>query len=329
MTAAPPLAATREALGPALIRLRDEGLDLVVVDADLGKSTSARQYEERFPERFFTFGVAEQNMISAAAGMAAMGKTVFASTFAVFTEHAFDQLRMSVSQPSLDVKLVASHGGVSVGEDGASAQAVEDIAVMSSLVNFRVVVPADVVEATAVIEVAARTPGPFYIRTDRPKHAVIYTEGPRFQLGRADMLRDGRDVTLISYGLMVERTLEAAVLLAVDGIEARVLNMATIRPARHRRAHGRGGRHRRDRRGRGAPRALRPRGDVRPGARRPRARADGVRRRRRPLRRVRSVARDPRRDGADAGGDRRGRAARDRPQSGLEPERRVVARTAA
>ena len=230
MTAAPPLAATREALGPALIRLRDEGLDLVVVDADLGKSTSARQYEERFPERFFTFGVAEQNMISAAAGMAAMGKTVFASTFAVFTEHAFDQLRMSVSQPSLDVKLVASHGGVSVGEDGASAQAVEDIAVMSSLVNFRVVVPADVVEAAAVIEVAARTPGPFYIRTDRPKHAVIYTEGPRFQLGRADMLRDGRDVTLISYGLMVERTLEAAVLLAVDGIEARVLNMATIRP---------------------------------------------------------------------------------------------------
>ena len=230
MTAAPPLAATREALGPALIRLRDEGLDLVVVDADLGKSTSARQYEERFPERFFTFGVAEQNMISAAAGMAAMGKTVFASTFAVFTEHAFDQLRMSVSQPSLDVKLVASHGGVSVGEDGASAQAVEDIAVMSSLVNFRVVVPADIVEAAAVIEVAARTPGPFYIRTDRPKHAVIYTEGPRFQLGRADMLRDGHDVTLISYGLMVERTLEAAVLLAVDGIEARVLNMATIRP---------------------------------------------------------------------------------------------------
>lgn len=230
MTAAPPPAATREALGPTLIRLRDDGLDLVVVDADLGKSTSARQYEERFPERFFTFGVAEQNMISAAAGMAAMGKTVFASTFAVFTEHAFDQLRMSVSQPNLDVKLVASHGGVSVGEDGASAQAVEDIAVMSSLVNFRVIVPADVVEAAAAIEVAARTPGPFYIRTDRPKHAVIYTEGSRFELGRADMLRDGRDVTLISYGLMVERTLEAAALLAADGIEARVLNMATIRP---------------------------------------------------------------------------------------------------
>ena len=230
MTTAPPLAATREALGPTLIRLREEGLDLVVVDADLGKSTSARLYQDQFPERFFTFGAAEQNMVSAAAGMAAMGKTVFASTFAVFAEHAYDQLRMSVSQPNLNVKLVASHGGVSVGEDGASAQSVEDIAVMSSLVNFNVIVPADVVEAEAAIEVAARVPGPFYIRTDRPKHAVIYTDGPRFELGRADILRDGSDVTLISYGLMVERSLAAADLLAAEGVEARVLNMATIRP---------------------------------------------------------------------------------------------------
>ena len=229
-TQAPAPAATREALGPTLIRLREEGLDLVVLDADLGKSTSARKYQEAYPERFFTLGVAEQNMISVAAGMAALGKTVFASTFAVFAEHAFDQLRMSVSQPKLDVKLVASHGGVSVGEDGASAQSVEDLALMSSLVNFRVVVPADVVEAAAAIEVAARTPGPFYIRTDRPKHAVIYRDGPRFELGRADTLRDGADVTLLSYGLMVERTLAAADRLAADGIAARVLNMSTIRP---------------------------------------------------------------------------------------------------
>ena len=223
-------AATREALGPTLVRLRHEGLDLIVVDADLGKSTSARTFQGEFPERFFTFGVAEQNMVSAAAGMAAMGRTVFASTFAVFAEHAYDQLRMSVSQPRADVKMVASHGGVSVGEDGASAQAVEDIAVMSSLVNFRVVVPADVVEAAAAIEVAARTPGPFYLRLDRPKHNVIYTDGPRFSLGQADMLRDGGDVTIVSYGLMVERALGAADTLAGDGIEARVLNMATIRP---------------------------------------------------------------------------------------------------
>ena len=227
---APAPAATREALGPTLIRLREQGMDLVVVDADLGKSTSARKFQAVYPERFFTLGAAEQNMISVAAGMAAIGKTVFASTFAVFAEHAFDQLRMSVSQPRLDVKLVASHGGVSVGEDGASAQSVEDLALMCSLVHFRVIVPADVVEAAAAIEVAARTPGPFYIRTDRPKHAIIYRDGPRFELGRADMLRDGADVTLVSYGLMIERTLDAAELLATDGIAARVLNMSTIRP---------------------------------------------------------------------------------------------------
>lgn len=231
MTAeAHPPAATREALGPALLRLRGEGLDLVVVDADLGKSTSARRFQDEHPERFFTLGVAEQNMISVAAGMAAMGRVAFASTFAVFAEHAFDQLRMSVAQPRLDVKIVASHGGVSVGEDGASAQSVEDLALMCSLVPFRVVVPADVVESAAAIEAAARTPGPFYIRADRPRHAVIYRDGPRFELGRADTLRDGSDVTLVSYGLMVERTLEAAAQLGAEGVSARVLNMSTLRP---------------------------------------------------------------------------------------------------
>ena len=229
-TTAPAPAATREALGPTLIRLRQEGLDIVVVDADLGKSTSARKFGDEFPERFFTFGVAEHNMISAAAGMAAMGHTVFASTFAVFLEHAFDQLRMSVAQPSMDVKIVVSHGGVSTGEDGASAQSVEDIALMSSLLNFRVIVPADVVEAAAAVEVAARTPGPFYIRTSRPKTAVLYTEEPRFQLGRADLMREGADLTIVACGLMVERALAAADALAAEGIEARVLNMATIRP---------------------------------------------------------------------------------------------------
>ena len=228
-TAAAP-AATREALGPTLIYLQQEGLDLVVVDADLGKSTSARKFADEFPERFFTFGVAEQNMISAAAGIASMGHTVFASSFAVFTEHAFDQLRMSVAQPQMDVKLVASHGGVSTGEDGASAQSIEDVALMSSLVNFRVIVPADVVEAAAAVEAAARTPGPFYIRTSRPKTAVLYTEGARFELGRADRIRDGSDVTIISCGLMVERALQAAQALEGEGVGARVLNMATIRP---------------------------------------------------------------------------------------------------
>ena len=228
--AAPALAATREALGPTLIRLHREGLDIVVADADLGKSTSARKFGEEFPERFFTFGVAEQNMVSAAAGMATLGHVVFASTFAVFLEHAFDQLRMAVAQPKLDVKLVVSHGGVSTGEDGASAQSIEDIALMSSLVNFRVIVPADVVEAAAAAEVAARTPGPFYIRTSRPKTAVLYADGARFRLGEADRLRDGSDVTIVACGLMVERALLAADALSGEGVSARVLNMATIRP---------------------------------------------------------------------------------------------------
>ena len=230
MTTAPAPAATREALGPTLIRLQQNGADIVVVDADLGKSTSARKFRDEFPERFFTFGVAEQNMVSAAAGFAAMGHTVFATTFAVFIEHAFDQLRMSVAQPKLNVKIVASHGGVSVGEDGASAQSVEDFALFSSLLNFAVCVPADVVEAEAMTEAAVNTPGPFYIRTARPKTPIIYTEGPRFALGKADMLRDGSDLTIVAVGLLVERALRAADQLASEGIEARVLNMSTIRP---------------------------------------------------------------------------------------------------
>ena len=230
MTTAPAPAATRDALGPTLIRLQQNGANLIVVDADLGKSTSARKFRDEFPDRFFTFGVAEQNMVSAAAGFAAMGHTVFATTFAVFIEHAFDQLRMSVAQPNLNVKIVASHGGVSVGEDGASAQSVEDFALFSSLLNFSVCVPADVVEAEAITEAAVNTPGPFYIRTARPKTPVIYTDGPRFELGKADMLRDGSDLTIVAVGLLVERAQRAADQLASEGIEARVLNMSTIRP---------------------------------------------------------------------------------------------------
>jgi len=223
-------AATREALGPALVRLQNAGHDIVVVDADLGKSTTSRAFKDAFPERFFTFGIAEQNMISAAGGLATLGYTVFATTFAVFAEHAFDQLRMSIAQPRLNVKIVASHGGVSTGEDGASAQSIEDIALFASLPTFSVVVPADVVEAEAAIESAVHTHGPWYIRTGRPKIPVVYSDGPRFQLGKADKLREGTDVTLVACGLMVDRSLRAAEALDRIGISARVLNMATIRP---------------------------------------------------------------------------------------------------
>jgi transketolase len=224
-------AATREALGPTLIRLVEEGLDIVVVDADLGVSTTAAQFGRRFPDRFFTMGVAEQNAVGVAAGLAAAGKIAFVSSFAVFIPgHCYDQVRMAVAQPNLNVKIAASHGGVITGEDGASAQALEDLALMLALPTFRVVVPADVVECAQAIEEAARRYGPFYIRMGRPKIPIIYDERYRFQLGKAHMLRPGGDVTIVAAGDMVFQALEAARLLAQEGIEARVLNMASLRP---------------------------------------------------------------------------------------------------
>jgi transketolase len=230
-TVSQPTAATREALGPTLVRLAQEGLDIVVVDGDLGASTTARVFGKAFPDRFFTLGPAEQNMIGVAAGLAAAGKIAFASSFAVFIPgRCFDQIRVSVAQPGLNVKLVGSHAGISAGEDGISAQAIEDIALMSSLVGFNVIVPADVVEAAQAVEAAARTPGPFYIRCGRPKIPIIYDESYRFQLGKAHLLRPGRDVTVIATGIMVQRALEAAAALEVEGIDCRLLNMATVRP---------------------------------------------------------------------------------------------------
>ncbi len=224
-------AATREALGPTLVRLRREGLDIVVVDADLGVSTTARLFAEAYPERFFTAGIAEQNMIGIAAGLAAAGKIAVASTFAVFMPgHCFDQIRLSVAQAHLNVKLIGSHGGVSVGEDGISAHAIEDLALMSTLPGFHVIVPADVVEAAQAIEAALRTPGPFYIRTTRPKIPIIYDDTYRFRLGKAHLLRPGADVTIIALGIMVKPALEAADRLDQEGINCRVLNMATMRP---------------------------------------------------------------------------------------------------
>jgi len=226
-----PPAATREALGPTLIKLAKEGLPIVVVDADLGKSTTSRKFRDAFPDRFFSVGVAEQNMIGVSAGLAAAGKIAFCSTFGVFMPgRCFDQIRVSVAQTGLNVKMVASHGGISVGEDGISAQAIEDLALMCALAGVSVIVPADVIEAAQAIETAAHTPGPFYIRTGRPKVPVIYDETYRFTLGKAHELRAGKDVTVIANGILVKAALDAAETLARDGIDARVLNMATLRP---------------------------------------------------------------------------------------------------
>ncbi len=231
MVQAAKMEATRSALGPALVRLAQEGLDIVCVDADLGYSTSAVKFGQAFPDRFFPVGVAEQNMIGVAAGLAACGKIAFCSSFAVFAPgHCFDQLRMAVAQPGTNVKLVASHGGVVTGEDGASAEALEDLALMLSMPPFRIVFPADYVEAEQAIEAAARTQGPFYIRTLRPKTAVIYDASYRFELGHWDVLRQGTDVTLTACGELVKAALDTAETLQREGIEARVLNASSFRP---------------------------------------------------------------------------------------------------
>jgi transketolase len=222
---------TREAYGQVLVELGEENQDIVVLDADLSKSTMTCFFAERFPERFFDCGIAEQNMIGIAAGLAASGKTVFASTFAIFaTARCFDQLRMSVAQPGLNVKIVASHGGITVGEDGFSHQSVEDLALMCSLPGFKVIVPADAEEARQAVRLAASTDGPFYIRLSRPKTPAMYDKGYRFQLGKAVTMQQGNDVAIISTGIMLANVMEAARRLERQGITCRVLSMPTVKP---------------------------------------------------------------------------------------------------
>jgi len=221
----------REAYGRTLVELGKENKDIVVLDADLAMSTMTRLFAREFPERFFDCGIAEQNMIGIAAGLAASGKTVFASTFAVFAPgRCFDQIRMSIAQPGLNVKIVVTHGGITVGEDGTSHQAIEDLALGCSFAGFTVVVPADANETAQVVKVAAQTWGPFYIRLCRPKASAVYAPDYRFELGKAVTLREGKDITIIAIGLMVDAALAAAKSLAQSGIECRVLSMPTLKP---------------------------------------------------------------------------------------------------
>ncbi len=221
----------REAYGRTLVELGRQNPNIVVLDADLAKSTMTIMFAKEFPERFFDCGIAEQNMIGIAAGLAASGKIVFASTFAVFAPgRCYDQIRMSIAQPSLNVKLVTTHGGVTVGEDGASHQAVEDLALACSFPGFNVVVPADATEAAQAVMVAAQTCGPFYIRLTRTKVPPVYPPDYQFKLGQAATLREGNDVTIMGTGLMVDVALKAAQMLARDGIECRVLSMSSLKP---------------------------------------------------------------------------------------------------
>jgi transketolase len=224
--------ATREALGATLIELAGEGRDdIVVLDADLAKATSTVKFAAAYPERFFDFGIAEQNMIGTAAGLAAGGKAPFASSFAVFaTGRAYDQVRNSVCYANLGVKIAATHAGVTVGPDGGSHQMLEDIALMRVLPNMKVLVPADFNAACAAIRLAADTPGPVYIRLGRPAVPALYEDDFDFSIGRAYVLREGTDVTLAACGIMVGRALQAAELLAAEGIDAEVIDVMSLKP---------------------------------------------------------------------------------------------------
>lgn len=224
--------ATRDAYGQALVKLGEENLDIVVLDADLSKSTKTADFAKVYPERFFNMGIAEQNLIGFSAGLAAAGKIPFASTFAIFAAgRAFEQIRNSVAYPKLNVKIAATHAGISVGEDGASHQAVEDLALMRSIPNMTVLVPADALETYQVIKAAVDYEGPVYIRMGRLAVPVLFEEGDySFAIGKANIIRDGKDVTIIANGLMVGEALSAADELKEEGIEARVVNCASLKP---------------------------------------------------------------------------------------------------
>ena len=223
--------ATRDAYGEALAELGAVNENIVVLEADLSKSTKTSDFKKVYPERYFNMGIAEQNMIGTAAGFAAAGKTPFASTFAVFAAgRAYDQIRNSIAYPNLNVKIAATHAGLTVGEDGGSHQMLEDIALMRALPNMTVIVPADGIETKQVIKAAAELEGPVYIRLGRPKVPVLFGDDYKFEIGKGVVLKEGTDVTLIGTGIMVSKAMEAAELLAAEGISAAVVNISTIKP---------------------------------------------------------------------------------------------------
>ena len=223
--------ATREAYGEALKEIGGKNEQIVVLDADLSKSTKTNVFAKAYPQRFFNVGIAEQNLVGTAAGLAASGKTPFVSTFAMFAAgRAFEQIRNSVCYPKLNVKVAATHAGLTVGEDGASHQAIEDVSLMRSLPNMTVLVPADEEETRQAIAWAAAYQGPVYIRLGRMSVDNVSPEGYVFAPAKAAVLTEGNDVALIANGVMVMAALEAAKMLAAEGIQARVINMASVKP---------------------------------------------------------------------------------------------------
>jgi len=222
--------ATREAFGEALAEAGAND-KIVVVDGDVNNSTFTNHFKERYPERFFNAGIAESNMIGIASGLAGSGKIPVCASFSVFLmANAFDQIRMSVAFPNQNVKLVGSHAGISIGEDGPSQMAIEDVALACALPGFTVIVPADGPSTAAATHAMIEREGPTFLRCGRPKVPIVYPDGPDFHVGRANTLRDGNDVTLVANGIMVAMALDAAEALASDGIAARVLDMHTVKP---------------------------------------------------------------------------------------------------
>lgn len=223
--------ATREAYGETLKELGAQIPEIVVLDADLSASTKTAVFAKAFPDRFFDIGIAEGNMMSVAAGLAASGKIPFASTFAVFgAGRAYEQIRNSICYPNLNVKVAVTHAGLTVGEDGATHQMLEDIALMRALPNMTVVVPADVAETAQVIRWAASYQGPVYIRMGRAKVEDVISPDAEFVPGKSTTLADGSDVTIMACGIMTQQALQAAKMLAEEGISARVINMSSIKP---------------------------------------------------------------------------------------------------
>jgi transketolase len=224
--------ATREAYGKTLAKLAVEKDNVVVLDADLSKSTKTADFKKVAPERFFNMGIAESNMMAVAAGISTCGKVVFASTFAIFAAgRAFEQIRNSICYPKLNVKVCATHAGITVGEDGASHQSVEDISLMRSIPNMTVISPSDSVETEAAIRAVAEMKGPCYVRLGRSAVPVI-NDNPeyKFEIGKGVTLREGKDATIVATGIMVDAALEAYNLLVEKGIKVRVVNIHTIKP---------------------------------------------------------------------------------------------------
>ena len=231
MVAQRKMASTRQTYGETLLEMADSYPDIVVLGGDLNVSVFTHLWRDKYPERFFDFGPAEQNLIGVGAGFAASGKTPFVSTFSVFgVGRPFDQLRVLVSQANLNLKLVCTHAGILTGEDGMSAHGIEDLSLICSLPSFTVVSPADTIETVQAIKTAADTKGPFYIRLSRAATPVVHDDGYKFELGKAEEIRAGTDVAIVATGVMVSVSLDAADMLAAEGVEARVLNVHTLKP---------------------------------------------------------------------------------------------------